>query len=160
MATLPKGADPLENHLGAAPGVLIKNLNGKSTLICLPGVPSELKSIFRRSVAPLIKQRSEKDIIYSEKSFFVEGFIESEITDISEEVMKEINEMDATSKVQVSTKSPVIWIKTFVKAMHKKIVLEFVVTSAGDQDIAPILVEKGLNLLKEKIIARGGKIIT
>ena len=73
--------------------------------------------------------------------------------------MKEINDMDALSNVQVSTKSPTIWIKTFVKAIHKKIVLEFVVTSAGDKDVAPLLVEKGLKLLKEKIIARGGKII-
>ncbi|MHA1143517.1 MAG: molybdopterin-binding protein [Candidatus Helarchaeota archaeon] len=159
MATLPEGAIPLKNHLGAAPGVLLKDLNGTTSIICLPGVPAELKSIFRRSVDSLIKEKSDEDVIYLEKSFFVEGFIESEITEVSDEVMKEVNQTDVHTGLEISTKSDCIWVKTFVKAMHKRIVIEFVVTAVGKKDIAPELVDKGLDLLKKKIVARGGEII-
>ena len=43
--------------------------------------------------------------------------------------------------------------------MHKKIIIEFVVTAAGTKDIAPKLATKGIELLKKKIRERGGKII-
>jgi molybdopterin-biosynthesis enzyme MoeA-like protein len=44
MAILPKGADPLPNPVGAAPGVLLRL--EKTIVACLPGVPEELKSVF------------------------------------------------------------------------------------------------------------------
>ena len=43
MAWLPLGAQPLHNPVGTAPGVLFTV--DKTTIICLPGVPSELKGI-------------------------------------------------------------------------------------------------------------------
>jgi nicotinamide-nucleotide amidase len=48
MAWLPVGAEPLHNPVGTAPGVLFKI--GKTTIICLPGVPSELKGIVTTSL--------------------------------------------------------------------------------------------------------------
>jgi molybdenum cofactor synthesis domain-containing protein len=48
MAWLPVGASPLHNPVGTAPGVLLQT--GKSTIISLPGVPSELKGIFSTSL--------------------------------------------------------------------------------------------------------------
>jgi len=48
MAWLPVGATPLHNPVGTAPGVLIKA--GQTTIISLPGVPSELKGIFKSSL--------------------------------------------------------------------------------------------------------------
>jgi molybdenum cofactor synthesis domain-containing protein len=48
MAWLPEGASPLHNPVGTAPGVLLKT--GKTTIISLPGVPSELKGIFSSSL--------------------------------------------------------------------------------------------------------------
>lgn len=52
MALLPIGAVPLVNPAGTAPGVLLKY--GTTTIICFPGVPTELKSIFETSVSPLL----------------------------------------------------------------------------------------------------------
>ncbi len=49
MAQLPVGGVPLDNRVGGAPGVRLK-IDGSTTLICLPGVPSELKDIFDGSV--------------------------------------------------------------------------------------------------------------
>lgn len=52
MAWLPMGADPLHNPVGTAPGVLFRN--GDTTIISLPGVPSELKGIFNSSLQPFL----------------------------------------------------------------------------------------------------------
>jgi len=53
MATIPAGAEPLANLVGTAPGVRLA-VKG-SVVFCLPGVPSEMRSIFRRSVEPEIR---------------------------------------------------------------------------------------------------------
>jgi len=43
MAMMPKGATVLKNALGTAPGFLFKT--DKTLVVCLPGVPAEMKSI-------------------------------------------------------------------------------------------------------------------
>jgi len=52
MAAIPRGSEPIPNPEGAAPGVMVTE--GSTTVICLPGVPHELKGIFRDSVIPLL----------------------------------------------------------------------------------------------------------
>lgn len=52
MATLPRGATPLPNPVGTAPGVLMKQ--SPTTIFSLPGVPSEMKAIFRSSIMPYL----------------------------------------------------------------------------------------------------------
>jgi nicotinamide-nucleotide amidase len=47
MAFLPAGARPIPNPIGGAPGVL--RACGDTTIVSLPGVPGELRSIFERS---------------------------------------------------------------------------------------------------------------
>jgi nicotinamide-nucleotide amidase len=50
MARMPAGALPLSNTVGAAPGVLLTR--GHTTIVCLPGVPAEMKDIFTNSLLP------------------------------------------------------------------------------------------------------------
>ncbi len=50
MATLPQGSAPLPNPVGTAPGV--KMQKSGTTIFSLPGVPSEMKAIFRASIIP------------------------------------------------------------------------------------------------------------
>ena len=52
MAKIPVGSKPLQNPVGSAPAVLIENAG--TTIICLPGVPREMKAIFLESIVPLI----------------------------------------------------------------------------------------------------------
>ncbi len=54
MAWLPYGASPLRNQVGTAPGVLLRTTH--TTIICLPGVPSELKGIFSSSLQPFLQE--------------------------------------------------------------------------------------------------------
>ncbi|NMG05682.1 molybdopterin-binding protein [Brasilonema sp. UFV-L1] len=53
MGILPRDATPIENPVGAAPAVILKVQN--STIICLPGVPTELKKIFEEPLQPILK---------------------------------------------------------------------------------------------------------
>jgi molybdenum cofactor synthesis domain-containing protein len=54
MAILPRGALPLPNPVGSAPGVVLRV--GKTTIICLPGVPADLKGIFTTSLQPVLQE--------------------------------------------------------------------------------------------------------
>lgn len=56
MAVLPQSATPLQNPVGSAPGILASYARTK--IVCLPGVPREMKGIFIQEVLPLMKQDS------------------------------------------------------------------------------------------------------
>jgi molybdenum cofactor synthesis domain-containing protein len=73
MATLPRGAEPLPNPVGTAPGVTITA--GTTRLVSLPGVPSEMKAIFNGSVIPML--RVSKGEAPKEVSIGLVGIIES-----------------------------------------------------------------------------------
>jgi molybdenum cofactor synthesis domain-containing protein len=73
MATFPKGAQPLPNPIGTAPGVTVKV--GTTRLVSLPGVPSEMKAIFNGSVVPML--RSSRRTAPEEVSIGLVGIIES-----------------------------------------------------------------------------------
>lgn len=55
QAFLPEGSIPIQNPVGTAPG-FIKEYNSKY-IICLPGVPFELKPMFEETVIPFLCQR-------------------------------------------------------------------------------------------------------
>lgn len=54
MARMPAGAEPLPNPVGTAPGVLLQE--GRTTLVCLPGVPEEVRGILE---GPLTRRLEE-----------------------------------------------------------------------------------------------------
>jgi nicotinamide-nucleotide amidase len=73
MATLPQGAQPLPNPVGTAPGVILRV--GKTRIVSLPGVPSEMKAIFNGSVIPILRESRANPP--SEVSIGLVGIIES-----------------------------------------------------------------------------------
>lgn len=82
QALLPKGAKPLENKLGTAPGILLAK--GDYTIISLPGVPREMKHIFDEEVIPYIKGLNSRIIRSKVLNFFGigESSLEIEVKDI------------------------------------------------------------------------------
>lgn len=54
MAWLPEGTVPLYNTIGTAPCSLLRA--GRSVIICLPGIPKELKGIFNSSLQPFLQE--------------------------------------------------------------------------------------------------------
>lgn len=83
MAYLPEGAEPLSNRVGTAPGVMISHEG--VTIVCLPGVPAEMKDMFERHVVGLISKGKAPviEVIYE-----VRGVPEAEIAPLLEGLAK------------------------------------------------------------------------
>ncbi len=85
MATLPSGAKPVRNSLGTAPGVMLRL--GGTLVFCLPGVPSEMRGIFRESVEPRIAEKT--GALHREYvTLGLEGIYESALAPLIEEQLK------------------------------------------------------------------------
>jgi len=78
---LPKGAKPLTNPMGTAPGIM--TLARGTTVVSFPGVPTEMKAIFKTSVVPLL-QRSG-GVAPIETYVMMVGIIESALASILED---------------------------------------------------------------------------
>ena len=84
MATLPQGSVPLPNPVGTAPGV--KMQQSSTTLFSLPGVPSEMKAIFRASIVPYLE--SFHTPRPKEVEIKITGIIESALAPILDQARK------------------------------------------------------------------------
>jgi len=141
MARLPEGAEPLFNPVGTAPGVVIKH--NETTLIALPGVPPEMKTIFEESVVPLLKQAAG-NVTFFETSIDVTGCMESEIAPLIDRIMHD---------------NPYVYIKSHPKFEERTPHLEFhLSTTADNSEVAKKRVEKALTQLSEVLQEKGGKI--
>jgi len=85
MATFPIGSKPIPNPVGAAPGMMCEFR--KTKVICLPGVPEELRAIFSEHVAPLIKLAAGAHGHIS-RSVRVSKIFESELAPLIDRVMR------------------------------------------------------------------------
>jgi nicotinamide-nucleotide amidase len=85
QAFFPEGARPLPNPVGTAPGIWMKI--GRAAFACLPGVPSEMKLMFREQVVPRLRQEgySERIIVHRKINLFGKGEadIEAEALDLT-----------------------------------------------------------------------------
>jgi molybdenum cofactor synthesis domain-containing protein len=139
MAKLPWKSKPVENPVGTAPGVLLR-VKG-TTLIALPGVPSEMKAIFEESVVPLLKKMAG-DTTFFETSIFADSVMESTLAPLIDQTMHE---------------NPLVYIKSHPKSEEEKphIELHFS-TTAKESKIAKNRLEKAILQLSELIRESGG----
>jgi nicotinamide-nucleotide amidase len=141
MAKLPEGAKPLSNPVGTAPAVSIEHEN--VTIIALPGVPSEMKSIFDESVASVLKQAAH-GVTFFEASIEATKVIESEMAPLIEKVMHS---------------NPHVYIKSHPKGAERVPRIEFhLSTTSKDSGTARKQVSKALLQLTELIQQKGGKL--
>ena len=143
MAKLPKGATPLPNQTGTAPGVYIEYENMK--IIALPGVPSEMKNIFNVSIAPIMKKIGNKSAFF-EKSLHTSDVMESAIAPAIEKIMKD---------------NPFVYIKSHPKGTESNSNIEFhLSTTIQDPNVANRYLKNAIFQLKKIIKGKGGKILT
>ncbi|MEM1769632.1 MAG: molybdopterin-binding protein [Nitrososphaerota archaeon] len=137
MAMLPRGAKPLRNRVGSAPGVLLRY--GKTWIACLPGVPAELYSIFEEELKPVI-EKSLKKVYRVDKTIYVKRVAESSIAPRIAEIVKKYDGIylkshpktieDGVSKIEFQISSIANKIETAIAKINsvaadlKKIVLE------------------------------------
>lgn len=77
QALLPRGAEPLPNRVGTAPGIWL-GWNA-TTVACLPGVPYEMKIMFNEQVVPRLRGRGPATRVFLERKLNLFGKGESEI---------------------------------------------------------------------------------
>ncbi len=141
MATLPKGAKPLPNPVGTAPGVLIE-YEGVG-IVVLPGVPQEMMAIFDESVEPLMRKVSG-DLTFFEASLEVVGMPESEIAPIIDDVMRD---------------NPYVYVKSHPQTSEKVPRLELhLSTTSNDPALARQRIGRTIIQLSELIRKRGGEV--
>lgn len=99
MAIFPEGAKPLDNKAGGAPGVIL-DVKGTS-IISLPGVPSELKWIFNNPLKTILSQRA--------KGHYTERIINLSVRD--ESMLAPL--IDEANKLEKD-----VYIKSMVKSME------------------------------------------
>ena len=142
MAVLPVGATPALNERGTAPGVRIAE--GTSVIFCLPGVPIEMKSIFRRSVEPEI--RSKVGRLYRKAARLkLEGMYESSLAPV---IKRELE------------KHPGAYIKSHPKGIRdgvSRIELDVVVVTEAKKD-APRAVQQIVKELASNVRKTGATV--
>lgn len=145
MAKIPEGSTPIENPVGSAPGVVEQA--GATRIFCLPGVPSEMKTIFEKHVLPLIKESVGS---------FVMKEVNYSVRDVTETMMAA-----ALSKIVASHPPDAIYLKTHPRGYYRKKTPQIRVQliSRGNDEKE---VKKRLNTIAkmiEKEVARlGGRI--
>ena len=136
MAYLPQGSIPLPNTVGTAPGVKINE--GNTIIFILPGVPAEMKAMFRNVITPMLKEEKGKFI---EKGFLFSGIGESQIAAYTTELEK---------------KYPQLWIKTHPK-IGLSVEVEVSITAFNIKN-GEELIDKALNEIRDIVIKLNGKI--
>lgn len=141
MATIPKGAKPLPNPVGTAPGVMIES--GDSVVIALPGVPSEMEAIFEKSVVPLLRKEADENMFF-EISIYADNIMESVLAPLIDSTMHD---------------NPHVYIKSHPKGEEGKPHMEIhFSTTAKDSKTAKDWLGKAIVQLSELIEKNGGKI--
>lgn len=115
MAQLPKGATPVHNPLGTAPGV--RTTRGRTVIYSLPGVPREMRAIFVNSVEKAIRRKVGK-LFWMKIVMDVEDIFESTLAPMIKQALKE---------------NPAAYIKSHPKGVEKgvsKIELDIMTVSA------------------------------
>jgi len=128
MAILPRGSRPLDNRVGGAPGVLLEARG--ATVICLPGVPLELKWIFDEQVTPALRE-TVRDA-YAERIVTLPLRDESTLAPIIDQVMEE---------------SPGVYVKSLVKPYGEEGIRLWVSSMGEDRDEVEARVARAVDRL-------------
>jgi nicotinamide-nucleotide amidase len=136
MAYLPQGAIPLPNTVGTAPGVKLSE--NHISIFILPGVPAEMKSMFRNVITPILKENQGK---FVERDFIFTGIGESQIAPYMTQLEKEF---------------PQLWIKTHPR-IGLSVEVELSITCFNVEN-CETLVEKAINKAKQIVLELNGKL--
>ncbi len=137
MAYLPEGAVPLANHVGTAPGVLIKH--DKTLIVALPGVPSEMKDIFQNALQPHLKEIFGK-AYYAEKTLIVDLNDESRIAPLLRELQNAW---------------PEVYIKSRPKGFDEGMKILITLAMSGEQAVVETTLKRLLKELQGRLGREG-----
>lgn len=138
MAYFPEGATPLFNPNGAAPAMALDvssgHPDGITTIVCLPGVPSEMKEIFASSLQPVLASTIGAGG-YIERSIVLDKGDESRIAEVLQ---------------VVQTNHPTVYVKSRGQKFEDGPRLTVVLSLGGD-DLA--IIRQEVQLTEDEALA-------
>ncbi len=139
MAYLPVGTQTLHNPVGTAPGIIYNDPINNVKLYCLPGVPKEMKSMFKNIIPEL------ESISQEEKAYYYEIEVFTAFTDES---------LLAPFLLKIRDKFDV-WIKSLPKSYQEEENIQLIISANGKTpEDAKSLVMKASDYLS-RIISEG-----
>lgn len=87
QALIPSGARILQNRVGVAPGFLLHE--DKRIVAVLPGVPAEMRAMYREELRPLLAEHRGKDLNIVRRVLHTCGLTESRVNDLLEDVLRQ-----------------------------------------------------------------------
>lgn len=141
MTTMPAKAKPIENPVGHAPAVMVKQ--GSCTIFSLPGVPSEMEAIFAKHVLPVLKRNIGK---------FVRLEAELETMGVMESVL-------APYLDNVVAKNPKVYIKSHPRGYSKGVSTLHINLACKSTNVklARGYLKRAIDQMKESVRKAGGK---
>ncbi|MCS7251221.1 MAG: molybdopterin-binding protein [Anaerolineae bacterium] len=138
MTLLPRGAFPLANPIGAAPGVLLPLEH--TTLICLPGVPEEMRAIVQNTLSSYLQSRFGK-AGFAELQMLVDCGDESRLAPLLEEIQQQFPQVYIKSRARVF--GPDVRLRIYLSA------------TASTSEEAQALIREARRLLEEQLAKAG-----
>ena len=130
QAYIPKAAIPLENPNGTAPAFIVEDSRG--VVICLPGVPFEMKWLFDNRIVPYLRDKFQLSEVITSRVLKVAGLGESAVD-------------DRIGHLMASLSNPTVGVLAHPGQVDVRITAKAASTEAAQDLIAPIEEEvKGL----------------
>jgi molybdenum cofactor synthesis domain-containing protein len=131
MCNIPVSAEPVENEVGIAPGVVVRQAGG-AVVLCLPGLPREMRSVFDAAL-PRLKDIPVKGIV-AQREVESPTIDESSLRPLLDRLVEEF---------------PSLWIKSYAPGVGRKDarILVTLEASASTQKEAESAVEGALRRL-------------
>lgn len=118
MAILPVGALPIDNPIGTAPGIFYEHKATNTWIYCFPGVPREMKEMYRLIEAEIVVLTKEKDVSYFEVEFTTTFTDESLLAPYLAQVRQKFD----------------VWIKSLPKAYQKRENIHLIISKSANSE--------------------------
>ncbi len=136
MAYLPEGTTPIHNPVGTAPGIFYNDLQSNLRIFCFPGVPKEMREMFRLIIPELILLGNREHNHYFETEYCTPFRDESLLAPYLQKVREKFD----------------VWIKSLPNTYQEEEQIRLVISTNGDNEESVRLAVLGaLDLLKELI---------
>lgn len=147
MALVPDNSEIIDNSIGTAPSVLIRDRETK--IICLPGVPIELRHIFKKNILTMIKEEY-KGIFFKEQFLKTIKIRESHIAKFLETTIKKYDQNDYNLYIKTHAKNPT----SRIPKMNI-----YVSIKGNNEKIVNMTFENIINKIKKEIYRLNGEIL-
>ena len=147
MSLVPENSQIIDNVVGTAPSVLIRHRETK--IICLPGVPIELRHIFKANILKMIKA-DHNGIFFNEQFLKTVKIRESQLAKFLETVIEKYDEKEYDFYIKTHAKNPT----SSVPKMNI-----YVSIKGYDEKMVNMKFENIINKIKKEIYRLEGEIL-